>query len=145
MTNKERETMSLTTIRKTIFLASSTDVVWQYLTNKDKSGDWFHPAAENLAEGKPYELLADANDKSSRICWGDVVSFKEPSFLSYTFTVKPMDGAMSTVSWTLEEIPGGTRVTLVHEGIGDSALGLLMALDKGWDEHFAKLRTMATP
>lgn len=136
--------MSTTTIEKSIFLASTREIVWEYLTDKDKLGDWFHPAAENLVEGKPYALMGDVNDSSSRMCWGDVLSADKPSFLKYTLTIKPLSGAMTTVSWTLEEVAGGTRVTLVHEGIGEAAgeaaLGLLMALDEGWDKHFAKLR-----
>jgi uncharacterized protein YndB with AHSA1/START domain len=139
--------MTATTIRKTIFLASSRDTVWQYLTDKDKLGEWFHPASSNLIEGQPYTLLKDATDPESKICWGEVLSASRPSKLSYTFTVGPMSGAMTTVTWTLEDVAGGTRLTLVHEGIGDTgdaALGLLMALDKGWDEHFSKLRTHAT-
>ena len=136
--------MSKTTINKSIFLKATREAVWGYLTDKDKLGEWFHPADANLTEGKPYALLGDATDSNSKVCWGDVLVAKKPSFLSYTFTVKPMGGAMTTVSWTLEDAAGGTRVTLTHEGIGeasgDAALGLLMALDKGWDEHFAKLR-----
>ena len=139
--------MSTTTIHKTIFLNASRETVWSYLTDKDKLGEWFHPAESDLVEGKPYILLSDATDSESKICWGDVLSAKKPSFLSYTFTVKPMGGAMTTVNWTLEDVTGGTRITLAHEGIGeamgDSALGLLMALDKGWDEHFAKLRSIS--
>ena len=136
--------MSTTTINKSIFLAAPRETVWEYLTDKDKLGEWFHPAAENLVEGKPYALLGDAADSNSRMCWGDVLSAKKPSFLSYSFTIKPMGGAMTTVNWTLEEAAGGTRVTLIHEGIGeaagDAALGLLMALEEGWDKHFVKLR-----
>lgn len=136
--------MSTTTINKSIFLAAPRETVWDYLTDKDKLGEWFHPAAENLVEGKPYALLGDAADSNSKMCWGDVLSAKEPSFLSYSFTIKPMGGAMTTVNWTLEEAAGGTRVTLIHEGIGeaagDAALGLLMALEEGWDKHFVKLR-----
>ena len=139
--------MSTTTINKSIFLAASREVVWDYLTDKDKLGEWFHPASDNLVEGKPYALLGDPADSNSKMCWGDVLSAKKPSFLSYTFTVKPMGGAMTTVSWTLEDAAGGTRVTLLHEGIGeacgDAALGLIMALDEGWDKHFAKLRVAA--
>lgn len=52
--------MSTTTINKSIFLPASPDSVWVYLTDKDKLGEWFHPAAESLAEGKPYELLVVA-------------------------------------------------------------------------------------
>jgi len=137
--------MSTTTINKSIFLAASRETVWEYLTDKDKLGQWFHPAAQNLTEGKPYQLLKDAADADSKICWGDVVTAKKPSSLSYTFTIGgPMGDSMSTVNWTLEDAAGGTRVTMVHEGIseaaGDAALGLIMALDKGWDEHFVKLR-----
>jgi len=139
--------MSATTITKTIFLKASRETVWAYLTEKDKLTEWFHPAAANLTEGQPYVLLADAADADSKMCWGDVLSANKPSFLSYTFTVKPMNGAMTTVNWTLEEAAGGTRITMTHEGIedacGDAALGLLMALDKGWDEHFGKLRERA--
>lgn len=139
--------MSTSTINKSIFLAASREIVWDYLTDKDKLGEWFHPAADNLTEGKPYALLKDRADRDSKVCWGDVLSAEKPSSLKYTFTIKPMGGAFTTVTWTLEEAAGGTRVTLVHEGIGraggDAAMGLLLALDKGWDEHFAKLRSAA--
>lgn len=139
--------MSTSTINKSIFLAASREVVWDYLTDKDKLAQWFHPAAENLVEGKSYALLKDRADADSKLCWGEVLSARRPSFLKYTFTVKPMAGEMTTVSWTLEEAPGGTRLTLMHEGVvragGDAAIGLLLALDKGWDEHFAKLRGLA--
>ncbi len=138
--------MSITTINKSIFLAVSRETVWEYLTDKDKLGEWFHPAADDLVEGKPFSLLSDTADKESKICWGDVLSARKPSFLSYTFTIKPLGAAMTTVNWTLEEAAGGTKVTVVHEGIGEAAgeaaLGLLMALDNGWDKHFAKLREL---
>lgn len=136
--------MSTTNINKSIFIAASRETVWAYLTDKDKLGEWFHPADANLVEGKPYALLGDANDSSSKMCWGDVLSAIEPSFLSYTFTVKPMGGEMTTVNWSLEDAAGGTKVTLTHEGIGEAAgeaaLGLLMALDEGWDKHLSALR-----
>ena len=136
--------MTTTTINKTIFLAASRETVWAYLTEKDKLGEWFHPAAADLLEGQPYMLLGDVADSNSKVCWGEVLSAKKPSLLSYTFTIKPMGGAMTTVNWQLQEAAGGTRVTLTHEGIGeagkDAALGLLMALDAGWDKHLSKLR-----
>lgn len=139
--------MSTTTINKSIFLKASRETVWAYLTEKDKLAEWFHPATADLVEGKPYALLDNATDPDSKLCWGEVLSAKKPSSLSYTFTVKPLGGAMTTVNWTLEEAAGGTRVTLSHEGVGEAAgeaaLGLLSALDKGWDEHFSKLRDRA--
>jgi len=83
----------------------------------------------------------------SKVCWGDVVTADKPSKLVYSFTITPLGGATTTVNWHLEAAAGGTRLTLVHEGIGEAAgeaaLGLLSALDKGWDEHFSKLRGKA--
>jgi len=136
--------MSSTTINKSIFLSAPKELVWEFLTDKDKLGLWFHPAAANLEQGKPYVLLSDVTDAESKVCWGEVLTADKPNSLSYTFTVGPLGGAMTTVHWKLEDAAGGTRVSLVHDGVddaaGDAALGLLMALDNGWDEHFAKLR-----
>ena len=68
----------------------------------------------------------------------------KPGTLVYSFTIGPLNGAMTTVTWKLEEIQDGTRLTLQHEGIseaaGEAAIGLLMALDKGWDKHLGSLR-----
>lgn len=125
-------------------MAAPREIVWTFLTDKDKLGKWFHPAQSDLLEGQPYTLLEDAKNPDSKICWGEVLTAKMPVFLSYTFTVKPMGSAMSTVSWALDEIPGGTRVTLTHKGIQESGeaawLELLMALDKGWEEQLSNLR-----
>ena len=136
-----------TTIQKTIFIKASRETVWSFLTEASKLAQWFHAANANLEEGKPYALLGDASDPESKMCWGDVQTVDKPSTLIYTFSVKPMGDAVTTVSWTLEEAAGGTRLTLVHEGVGEATeaagFGVLFALDVGWDKHFEKLRTVA--
>lgn len=136
--------MSKSTIEKTIFINASREVVWRYLTEKDKLALWFHPAAADLVEGREYALIKESEDGVEKLCWGDVLSMNPPESMEWTFTVQPLGGAMTTVLWTLEEVHGGTRVSLKHTGIGEAAqaaaLGLLMALDAGWDEHFARLR-----
>ena len=135
--------MSATTITKTIFLKAPKAVVWSFLTEKDKLARWFHPAENDLKEGADYTLF-DQNGDMSRICWGKVLEMRPHDSLVYTFTVKPLNGAMTTVRWTLEDAAGGTRLTLHHEGIeqaaGEAAFGMLSALDAGWDAHFARLR-----
>ena len=90
-------------------------------------------------------MIGKGEDGSTvRQCWGTVQQMDPPSRLVYSLTVKPLGGAMTTVSWTLEQVYGGTKLTLTHEGIGEaageSAMGLLMALDKGWDKHLESLR-----
>lgn len=136
--------MSNATINKTVFFAASRETVWAYLTDKDKLGEWFYAAKTNLAAGEDYTLVGTADDGSeSPRCWGTVLEMEAPARLVCSFTIKPLAGAMTTVSWTLDEVAGGTRLTLKHEGIeaaGDAALGLLTALDAGWDNHFKDLR-----
>lgn len=137
--------MSDSIMTKTIFLPTTPEVVWSFLTEQDKLAQWFHPSNGTLTEGEDYELLETSDDGSRRkVCWGHVVSMDKPHSMEWTFTVKPLNGAMTTIRWTLEDAVGGTRLTLSHEGIqdaaGEVALGLLMALDEGWDKHFMSLR-----
>ena len=135
---------ALDTITKTVFFKAPRQTVWAFLTEKDKLAKWFHPARADLETGREYVLLADREDASAEpVCWGKVLEMEPPSRLVYTFTFKGLDDVTTTVTWILREAHGGTRLTLVHEGIGKAgvaALGLLTALDAGWDQHISKLR-----
>lgn len=136
--------MTSSTIIKTVMFSAPRETVWEFLTDKDKLAIWFHPAEADLADGEDFVLLSTNYDgQSEKICWGSVLEMERPSRLKYTFTIKPLGGHMTTVTWALEEVHGGTRLTLHHEGFdaaGDGALGILTAIDAGWDKHFAKLR-----
>lgn len=81
-------------------------------------------------------------DSGDKLMWGEVLVFEPHDRLEYTFSIAPMGGAVSTVKWHLEAVPGGTRLSLEHEGLpqGTEAFDLTLALDKGWEEHFAELR-----
>ena len=132
-----------TTLHKTVFLAASREVVWAYLTDKDRLGEWFHPGVDSLEAGKPYQLYK-SDDRTSIMLRGDILVADRPSFLSYTGTVKPIGDLLTRLSWTLDEVPGGTRLSLLQEGVGeaagDAALAALIKLDNGWDKHFSDLR-----
>ncbi len=134
------------TITKTVFFKAPRETVWAFLTEKDKLAEWFHPAESDLVEDGDYALLdMSAEEGMQKQCWGTVQHWDPPSKLVYSFTIKPLNGAMTTVTWVLNDAHGGTRLTLTHEGIavaGEAALHLLMALDAGWDEHLGRLRRM---
>lgn len=139
--------MSNSMIIKTIFLKADAETVWRFLTDKDKLGEWFISADSDLAAGSDYVLSDKAEDGSKvRKCWGSIVEWKPPEKLVYTFTIEPLGGTITTVTWLLHEIHGGTRLTLQHEGIGetasDMALPLLTSLDAGWDAHLGRLRDL---
>jgi uncharacterized protein YndB with AHSA1/START domain len=132
--------MTDNTLRKTIFLQTSREDVWANLTQPDKIGTWFHAPKTALQEGE--ELALYGSDSGDRLVWGEVRKAQAPAYLEYSFTIKPMNGAESVVKWTLDAVPGGTRLSLEHEGLpaGEAAFGLTLALDKGWDSHLGQLR-----
>lgn len=137
-----------TTILKTVFFEASPETVWAFLTDKDKLGAWYHPAEADLAEGEDYHLYRIVDDGARvRQVWGRVIEMAAPDRLVTTFCIAPFDGRETTVTWMLEAVAGGTRLSLRHEGImeaaGAAVLPLLMALDRGWDEHLGDLRTAA--
>ncbi len=128
------------TLNKTIYLRANKADVWAYLTDPEKLGQWFHQPKVPLKEGEPLEMFG--TESGDRLIWGDVIAARPHDYLEYTFSIPHMPDTVTTVKWTLEDTEGGTRLTLVHEGLpaGEAAFGLTLALDGGWDGHFARLR-----
>ncbi len=133
--------MTNRTIRKQIFLNAAPEQVWEYLTQPEKLGLWFHRPETPLAEGEKLEMFG--TESGDLLIWGEVKVADPPRRLEYSFTVKPMGDAVSLVKWSLEPVAGGTRLSLEHSGLPESAdtFGLTLALDKGWDDHIARMRT----
>ena len=131
--------MTDTVLRKSIYLKATPAQVWAYLTDPAKLALWFHKPQTALVEGA-YEMFGvESGDK---LMWGEVLLAEPFSRLEYTFTIAPMGDKTSTVRWTLQDVPGGTKLSLLHEGLpqGPDAFGLTLALDKGWDDHLARMR-----
>jgi hypothetical protein len=40
-------------------------------------------------------------DSGDLLMWGDVIVARAHEYLEYTFVIKPIDDAISTVKWTL--------------------------------------------
>ncbi|MEM9797120.1 MAG: SRPBCC domain-containing protein [Pseudomonadota bacterium] len=131
--------MTDTALTKTIYLKATPAKVWQYLTDPEKLAIWFHKPKLALAEGS-YEMFG--TESGDKLMWGDVLVADPFKRLEYTFSIAPMAGQSSMVKWTLEEVPGGTKLSLRHEGLpqGEDTFGLMLALDKGWDDHLARMR-----
>ncbi|MCR9213116.1 MAG: SRPBCC domain-containing protein [Proteobacteria bacterium] len=140
--------MTESTLKKTLFLNASRETVWTFLTDKDKLGDWYHPAEKNLAEGQDYQLyrIADDGAKIPQI-WGKVLKMQPPALLITTFDIEPFEGRSTTLTWELLEAAGGTLLSLKHDGIleaaAEKANHMFQALDQGWDQHFITFRKAA--
>lgn len=135
--------MTDTVLEKTIFIDSSPENVWLYITDKDRLGEWFHPANTHLTQGTSYQLLKENGDK---MCWGHVIEATAPTRLVYSFTHNFMNDGDTTVTWELSAVHGGTMLKLTHTGFetaNGNTLNLLISHDKGWDDHFSRLREKA--
>lgn len=132
--------MTDTKLNKSIYLQASRADVWAFLTQPEKLALWFHLPKTPLKQGEKLEMFG--NESGDKLIWGDVITAREPEYLEYTFTVGPMGDAVSTVKWTLEEVPGGTRLSLEHIDLpqGIEAFGITLSLDKGWDDHISRMR-----
>lgn len=127
-------------LRKTIYIRAKRETVWDYLTEPDRLAEWFHRPERPLEQGSKLEMFG--TESGDLLIWGQVTAARAPEYLEYSFTVKPMGDAVSTVKWTLTPVAGGTQLSLEHEGLpqGAEAFGLILALDKGWDDHIARMR-----
>ncbi len=142
--------MSETNITKSVILAASREDVWEFLTDKDKLAEWFLNTETDLAVGKDYALFKENQDGlAETMVWGSVLEMIPPEKLVYTFTFKPLGEAMTRVVWELDEVQGGTKLSLTHSGIeaaaGEAAMNMLLALDGGWAKHITKLRNVIMP
>ncbi|WP_227269959.1 SRPBCC family protein [Roseobacter weihaiensis] len=129
-------------LRKTIFLKAPRAEVWAFLTEPDKLAKWFHAPKQALSQGQKLEMYGTTS--GDLLIWGEVKVARPPEYLEHTFTVKPMGDAESLVKWTLTEVTGGTQLSLEHSGLTASAeaFGMVLSLDKGWDEHFGQMRSV---
>lgn len=126
---------------KTIYLKASLDKVWRHLTDKELLARWFHEVDQDLTDKVSFQYLSFHSDKADRkLMWGDVLELDPPRKLVHTFTHEWLKGVITTVTWDLLEVDGGTQLTMTHEGITE--FGELTGHDKGWDEHFLRLRMM---
>ncbi len=137
--------MTDTVLQKSIFLKAPRQLVWDYLTQPEHLAKWFHVPKAPLAADQRLEM--HGRDSGDLLIWGKVLVADAPNTLEYTFTIKPMGEAVSTVRWTLQDVPGGTRLSLEHTGLpqGAAAFDLTLALDEGWDKHLQQMRDALHP
>lgn len=132
---------------KTIFIKAQPAHVWRFLVEADNLALWFHRGEVDVrADGVWAVVTNSPGREGQRICWGEVLVFEPPKRLVHTFTHQGLPGVTTTCAWVLEEAQGGTILTLTHDGfeaMGAGAFGVTADHDKGWDEHFIRLRRVA--
>src|SRR5215208_7432387 len=114
----ERETM----------IEASPEEVWEALTDEDRLEEWMAPEVElDPTEGGEISVR-DGDDHRT----GTVETVEEQERFAFTWS-RPGEGE-SFVEFTIEALPGGSRVTVVETPIGPTAIAA-----GGWGPRLARL------
>jgi uncharacterized protein YndB with AHSA1/START domain len=114
----ERETM----------VEATPEEVWDALTDEDRLKEWMAPEVElDPTEGGEI-AVRDGDDERA----GTVETIEEHERFAFTWS-RPGEGE-SFVEFTIEALPGGSRVTVVETPIGPTAMAA-----GGWGSRLARL------
>jgi uncharacterized protein YndB with AHSA1/START domain len=105
-------------VERETLVEASPDEVWEALTDEDRLEEWLAPEVElDPTEGGEI-TVRDGDDE--RI--GTVETLEENERFAFTWS-RPGEGE-SFVEFTIEALPGGSRVTVVETPIGPTATAI---------------------
>jgi uncharacterized protein YndB with AHSA1/START domain len=122
--------------RETVVDATPEEV-WEALTDEDRLEEWLAPEVElDPVEGGEISV-GDGEDQRT----GTVETVEEGERFAFTWS-RPGEGE-SFVEFTIEALPGGSRVTVVetptHSAATNTAAGPTAMAAGGWDAKLARL------
>jgi uncharacterized protein YndB with AHSA1/START domain len=131
-------------ITRTIEIAAPRERVWAALTTPELLTQW-------LGQEAVFEPTVGAHGSYRWTDWGYfplvVEAVDAPSALSVRWAARPdgelSDASSTVVHYTLESIPGGTRLTVVETGFDSLDGDRQTAFDnnsQGWDEELGELK-----
>src|SRR5215211_2176075 len=117
---------------------ASPEEVWEALTDEDRLEEWMAPEVElDPVEGGEISVR-DGDDHRT----GTVETLEENERFAFTWS-RPGEGE-SFVEFTIEALPGGSRVTVVEtptsSAATNSAAGSTAVAFGGWGPRLARLR-----
>jgi uncharacterized protein YndB with AHSA1/START domain len=123
-------------IEKTPFIKATPERVYQALTEKKDLERWFVQKADvELRPGGAVRLewAPDAVET------GEILALEPAERLSYTWVA--LEPTPTTVTFELTGEKDGTRLHLIHAGIGEGETwdNYYATLNSGWDIHFQHL------
>jgi uncharacterized protein YndB with AHSA1/START domain len=124
-------------VERETLVEASPDEVWEALTDEDRLEEWLAPDVEvDPTEGG--EIAVRDGDQER---FGTVETVEEAERFAFTWS-RPGEGE-TYVEFTIEALPGGSRVTVVetptHSAATNTATGSAMAAG-GWGPRLARLQ-----
>ncbi len=127
-------------IRHSIVVAAPIDAVWAEIT---KVGSRQRAQLDSVLETTfvPGDPLYYKSEDGSRVFMvGRVLQCDPPTTFSHTQLLTMRDDPLTVVTWTLEAVPEGTRVTLVNSGWPADAK--MEKVDTTWQGILASLKSV---
>jgi uncharacterized protein YndB with AHSA1/START domain len=116
-------------VERETLIEATPEEVWEALTDEDRLEEWMAPDVElDPVEGGEI-AVRDGDDERS----GTVETVEEQERFAFTWS-RPGEGE-SFVEFTIEALPGGTRLTVVETPIGPMAMAA-----GGWGSRLARLQ-----
>ena len=115
-------------VERDTLVEASPEEVWEALTDEDRLEEWLAPDVDlDPVEGGEI-AVRDGDDHRN----GTVETMEEGERFAFTWS-RPGEGE-SFVEFTIEALPGGSRVTVVETPIGPTAVAA-----GGWGPRLARL------
>jgi uncharacterized protein YndB with AHSA1/START domain len=123
-------------VERETLLEASPEEVWEALTDEDRLEEWMAPEVElDPVEGGEISVR-DGDDRRS----GTVETVEEAERFAFTWS-RPGEGE-SFVEFTIEALPGGSRVTVVETPTSSAATNTAAgstAMTFGWGPRLLRL------
>ena len=125
-------------VERETLVEASPEEVWEALTDEDRLEEWMAPDVElDPVEGG--EIAVRDGDEERA---GTVETVEEGERFAFTWS-RPGEGE-SFVEFTIEALPGGSRVTVVetpiHSAATNTAAGSTAMAAGGWGPRLTRLR-----
>ena len=112
--------------------------VWRALTDSAELAQWLMQNDFQPRLGHKFQFRTKPQPGWRGIVDCEVVEIEESRRLAYTWKGE-LDRPVTKVTWTLEPIPGGTKLQLEHTGFqGLGGVMLSMLLGSGWGKMLRK-------
>jgi uncharacterized protein YndB with AHSA1/START domain len=119
-------------VERETLVEASPEEVWEALTEEDRLEEWLAPEVElDPVEGGEIAVRDGDGERA-----GTVETIEERERFAFTWS-RPGEGE-SFVEFTIEALPGGTRVTVIETPIGPTAMAFA-----SWGARLARLRQIS--
>jgi uncharacterized protein YndB with AHSA1/START domain len=127
------------TIERQMTFELPREVVWAAITEPEQIGRWFGTSAElDLRPGGEGSFYWEHLDVTTSVT---VEAVEPPARFAYRWEPGGSEGGPTTlVEFRLEEIPGGTRLTLIESGFSQFGPESWQGNELGWDAELGELR-----